>query len=71
MRLEGGGNDCVLPRWKLEAVTHFPGVDEPSTDGHSSLPQQDVRAEANVSTALELRTEVEGRCSNVRQSQVS
>lgn len=55
VRLEGRGNDGVLPRWKFEAVTHFPGVDEGATHGHSSLSQQDIWAEVKVAATLELR----------------
>lgn len=55
VRLEGGGNDGVLPRWKCEAVAHFPGVDEGATHGHSSLSQQHIWTQVNVATASELR----------------
>lgn len=55
VRLEGGGNYGVLPRWKFEAFTHFSGVDERATHGHSLLSQQDIWTEVNVATALELR----------------
>lgn len=67
VRLEGGGNDGVLPRWKFEAVTHFSGVDEGAAHGHSPLSQQDVWTEVNVAAALELRMTGEVlRCKSVR-----
>lgn len=55
VRLEGRGNYGVLPRWKFEAVTHFPGVDEGAAHGHSSLSQQDIWTEVDIAAALELR----------------
>lgn len=55
VRLKGWGNYGVLPRRKFEAVTHFSGVDERATHGHSSLSQQDIWTEVNVAAAFELK----------------
>lgn len=55
MRLEGGGDDGVVPGWEFEAVAHLAGVDEGAAHGHRRLSQQDVRTEVNVAAALELK----------------
>lgn len=59
VRLEGGRDDDIFSRLQFEAVTHFPQVDEVFTASHRLHPQQDVRAQVDVTATFKLTTKEE------------
>lgn len=59
VRFEGGRDDGVLSGRQFEAVAHLPQVDEVLTASHSRPPQQDLRAQPDVTTTFILTTEEE------------
>lgn len=59
MRFKGGGDDGVLSGRQFESVAHLPQVNEVVTASHSRPPQQDVRAQVDVTATFILTTEEE------------
>lgn len=59
VRLEGGRDDGVLSRRQLEAFTHLPQVDKVLTASRRRPPQQDIRAQVDLTASFILTTEEE------------
>lgn len=55
VRLKGGGDDDVLARWKVKAVTDLARIDEGAAVGHRLVLQEHLGAQVDIGAALELR----------------